>query len=431
MKNNVETAKNIIINEDFNLFKVLSSRENTNNPYPVYKKLREYDPVFYMKSPMGFLSEDLWIVTKYDHISSVLINKKFGRGNRFGKSKITAQNYSKLNALTQMRQHWVNFLDPPDHTRIRSFLNKVMSVKLTANLKPNIESIAKYLIDKIRSGDAKDDFELIRDFSYPLATLTVAEMYGTPKEDRDILDKWGSQVVRTLDVVTSQYTQEDLQLIYKSAEEIKDYFRKVVEERAANPEKYDDLISKLLTVRDNDDKLSVEEITSTLVLLTMDAHEAPKNLITNGIYALLRNPDQFDKLKNNPALIESAVDEFLRYDSPAQFTGRRTNEDEIVGGKEIKKGIQIICMLGAGNRDPEKFENPDTLDIERKNVIPLSFGGGIHYCAGAGLGRLEAEIGINSLLENFPEMKLKDKEYNYHASLHSRGLESLELSLNI
>ncbi len=431
MKKNGSATEKISINEDFNLFKVLSSRENIDNPYPVYHQLREYDPVFYMKSPTGFLSEDLWIITKYDLISSVLINKKFGRGNRFGKTKITAQNYSKLNALTQMRQHWVNFLDPPDHTRIRSFLNKALSVKMVTNLKPNIESISNYLIDKIKNGPAKDDFELVRDFSYPLATLTVAEMYGTPKEDRDILDKWASQVVRTLDVVTSQFTQEDLQKIYRSAEEIKDYYRKAVEERAVNPEKYDDFISKLLSVRDYDDKLSIEEITSTLVLLTMDAHEAPKNLITNGIYALLRNPDQFDKLRLNPGLIEGAVDEFLRYDSPAQFTGRRTNEDEMVGGKEIKKGIQIICMLGAGNRDPEKFENPDTLDIERKNVIPLSFGGGIHYCAGAGLGRLEAETGINSLLKNFPEMKLKDKEYHYHASLHSRGLESLELSLNI
>lgn len=431
MKNSGESAKNIVINEDFNLFKVLSSPENIDNPYPVYQKLREYDPVFYMKSPTGFLSEDLWIVTRYDNISSVLNNKKFGRGNRFGKTKITAQNYSKLNALTQMRQHWVNFLDPPEHTRIRTFLNKAFSVKFVSNLKPNVKSIADYLIDKIRTGPAKNDFELIRDFSYPLATLTVAEMYGTPKEDREIIDKWASQVVRTLDVVTNQYTQEDLQLIYKSAEEIKDYFRKIVEERAANPEKYDDLITKLLLLRDNDDMLSIEEITSTLVLLTMDAHEAPKNLITNGIYALLRNPDQLDKLKNNPGLIEGAVDEFLRYDSPAQFTGRRTNEDEIVGGKEIKKGIQIICMLGAGNRDPAKFENPDKLDIERKNVIPLSFGGGIHYCAGAGLARLEAETGINSLLENFPRMKLKNKKYHYHASLHSRGLESLELNLNI
>ncbi|MBL8007840.1 MAG: cytochrome P450 [Ignavibacteria bacterium] len=420
-----ETTDNYTVNEDFNLFKALSTKENINNPYPVYHKLRSYDPVFYMKSPTGFLSENLWVITRYEDITGVLINKKFGRGNRFGKSRINAQNYSKLNALTQMRQHWVNFLDPPEHTRIRNFLNKAFSPKMVSNLKPDLESIAGYLVNKAN----RDDFELIRDFSYPMATITVAEMFGTPKEDRDLLDGWASQVVRTLDVVTSQFTQEDLQLIYKSAEEIKGYFRKTVEEKSLNPEKNDDLISRLLTLKDNGDMLTKEEIVSTLVLLTMDAHEAPKNLITNGIYALLRNPDQLEKIIKNPELTENAIDEFLRYDSPAQFTGRRTNEDEIIGGKEIKKGMQIICMLGAGNRDPDKFENPDTLDIERKNVIPLSFGGGVHFCAGAGLAKLEAQTAVRKFLESYPGVKLKDKDYNYHSSLHSRGLESLELEL--
>lgn len=425
MENISNTSDNPAINEDFNLFKALTTKENFDNPYPVYHRLRNYDPVFLMKSPTGFLSENLWVITRYEDISGVLINKKFGRGNRFGKSKINAQNYSKLNALTQMRQHWVNFLDPPDHTRIRNFLNKAFSPKMVSNLKPNIESITKYLLDKAD----KDNFEMIRDFSYPMATITVAEMFGTSRKDRDILDKWASQVVRTLDVVTSQFTQEDLQTIYKSAEDIKEYFRNIVEQKSVNAENNDDLISKLLTVKDGDDRLSKEEVISTLVLLTMDAHEAPKNLITNGIYALLKNPDQLEKLKANPKLIDGAIDEFLRYDSPAQFTGRRTNEDEIVGGKEIKKGMQIICMLGAGNRDPEKFDNPDMLDIERKNVIPLSFGGGIHFCAGAGLAKLETATAINLFLQRFPGVKLKDKEYHYHNSLHSRGLEKLELDL--
>jgi cytochrome P450 len=235
------------------------------------------------------------------------------------------------------------------------------------------------------------------------------------------------QIVKTLDVVTNQFSSEDLQNIYKCAEEIKDYFSKIVSEKIKSPK--NDLISKLLTVKDKDDQLTKEEVIATLVLMTMDAHEAPKNLITNGLYALLKNPDQLEKLKNKPELIENAVEEFLRFDSPAQFTGRRANEDEILGNKEIKKGIQIICMIGAGHRDPEKFENPDELDIERKDVLPLSFGGGIHYCAGAGLARLEAQIGINLLLERFPGIRFKDKEYHYHDSLHSRGLESLEIGI--
>ncbi|MBK8553201.1 MAG: cytochrome P450 [Ignavibacteria bacterium] len=411
-----------LINEEFNLFKTLSEGKNIDNPYPVYHQLRNYDPVFLMKSPTGFLSEDLWILTKYDDISNVLTSKKFGRGNKFGKIKEDSKYYHKLNSLTQMRQHWVTFLDPPDHTRIRNFLNKAFSPKVAMNMKPQIESAAKYLLDKIDPGG----FEFISEYSYPLATITIAELFGIPAEDRDIIEKWSSQIVRTLDVVTNQFTADDLKYIYKCADEIKDYFRKVVEEKTLNPK--EDLISKLITIRDKDDHLTKEEIISTLVLMIMDAHEAPKNLITNSIYALLTNPEQFEKLKIILAL-ENAIDEFLRYDSPAQFTGRRAHDDEIIGGKEIKKGIQVICILGAGNRDPGRFENPDELDIERKKIIPLSFGGGIHHCIGAGLGKLEAQISLNLMIERFPGLKLAKEQHHYHESLHSRGLESLELRI--
>ncbi len=414
------------IDEDFNLFKVLSSDENIDNPYPVYSQLRTFDPVFFMKSPTGFLSEDLWILTRYEDISNVLINKKFGRGNKFGKIKEDSKYYHKLNSLTQMRQHWVTFLDPPDHTRIRNFLNKAFSPKMVLNMKPGIISVSNYLMDKFD----QEGFEFVKDYSYPLATIAIAELFGVPREDRDMLDKWASQIVRTLDVVTNQFTQDDLQNIYKCADEIKEYFGKIVDEKTANPK--EDLISKFITIKDKDDHLTKQEIISSLVLMIMDAHEAPKNLMTNGMFALLNNPGEMTKLKKDPSLMDNAIDEFLRYDSPAQFTGRRTHEDEFIGGKEIKKGIQIICILGAGNRDPERFENPDTLNVERKKIIPLSFGGGIHHCIGAGLAKLEAQIGMNLLLERFPDLRLalsKD-EYHYHGSLHSRGLEKLELKFS-
>ncbi|MEP7146994.1 MAG: cytochrome P450 [bacterium] len=411
------------INEDFNLFQTLSTKENIDNPYPIYHQLRSFDPVYFMKSPTGFLSENIWILTRYEDISNVLINKKFGRGNKFGKIKEDSKYYHKLNSLTQMRQHWVTFLDPPDHTRIRNFINKAFSPKMVSNMKPVITSVANYLMENFGSSGT----ELISEFSYPLTAITIAELYGVPREDRNILDKWAMQIVRTLDVVTNQFSQEDLQNIYQSAKEVKDYFRKVVEEKTKHPK--DDLISKLISVKDKDDRLSKEEIVSTLVLMLMDAHEAPRNLISNGVFALLNNPGEKEKLKRNPELIENAVEEFLRYDSPSQFTGRRTHEDEIIGGKEIKKGVQLICILGAANRDPARFENPDELDIERKNLLPLSFGGGIHFCAGAGLAKIEAQIGINLLLENYPDMKLQPSEYHYHESLHSRGLVSLEVHL--
>lgn len=414
----------LMADSGFNLFKILSTRENFDNPYPVYHRLRSFDPVYYMKSPTGFLSEDIWILTRYDDINSVLINKKFGRGNKFGKIKEGTKFYDRLNSLTKMRQHWVTFLDPPEHTRMRNFINKAMSVKVVNSMKPVITSVADDLTQRF-SGNAA---EFISEYSYPLAAVSLAELYGVPAEDRDILNNWAMQIVRTLDVVTNQFSQDDLQKIYKCADEIKSYYSDVIEEKIRNPK--DDMISKLITMKIGDDKLTKEEIISTLVLITMDAHEAPKNLMTNGLYALLRNPDQLELLLSKPELMENAIEEFLRYDSPAQFTGRRSNEDEVIGGKKISKGVQLICILGAGNRDPGKFDNPDKLDIQRKNVIPLSFGGGIHYCAGAGLGRLEAEIGLKVFLEKFPGVKLSQKVYHYHESLHSRGLVNMDVQLS-
>lgn len=420
-----DSETQISIGEDFNLFKILSEKKNLDNPYPVYDNLRKQSPVFFMKSPTGFLSENIWVLTRYDDISKVLTDgKKFGRGNKFGKIKEDSKYYQKLNSLTKMRQHWVTFLDPPEHTRIRNLINKAFPPKMSNSMEPAIESVSKYLLEKSGS----DEIELLTEFAYPIAAITIAELFGVPPGDRDIIDKWAMQIVRTLDVVTNQFDPDDLQNIYKCADEIKDYFGKIVDEKSKNPG--EDLISRFLMIKNNEDAMTREEIISTLVLMTMDAHEAPKNLIGNGVYALLKNPEQLEKLRKNPSLMDNAVDEFLRFDSPAQFTGRRPNSDETINGMEIKKGVQLICILGAGNRDPEKFDNPDVLDIERKKIIPLSFGGGIHHCVGAGLGKLEAKIAIKTLLEKFSRIELKNKEYHFHDSLHSRGLEDLELKVS-
>ncbi len=411
------------IDQSFDLFKTLISSETIDDPYPVYKMLREESPVYYMESPTGFLSESLWVLTRYDDISKVLISKKFGRGNRFGKVKVNSKFYDKMNSLTKMRQHWVNFLDPPDHTRIRGFINKCMTPGMVLNMRVRMESIADHLIAKFSNGRA----EIISEFSYPFATLTIAEFLGTPESDRDILDKWASQLVKTLDVVTNQFTQEDLAVIYKAADEMKSYIGEIVDSKMSEPG--DDFISRMLSISEGDDKPDREEIIATLVLLIMDAHEAPKNLISNGLFALLKNPEQHEMLLKDMTKMDNAVEEMMRYDSPAQFTGRRTHEDEIIRGFEIKKGVQIICMLGAGNRDPERYENPDMFDIERKNIMPLSFGGGIHFCAGAGMAKVEGQAALNRLLSAFPNISLLDKEYHYHNYLHSRGLDSLEVKL--
>ena len=413
-----------IINEDFNLFKVLSEGSNNDDPYFFYKKLREYDPVFYMKSSAGFLSENMWILTKYADNNRVMASKKFGRGtNILNVDNFSALKVRKVNSLTELKQRWVTFLDPPYHTRIREYINKTFTTKLVNNFKPRITSIADFLIDCF---EEEGEFELKSEFSYPLAAIVIAELLGVPPEDRNLIRGWGGKLVKVLDGIAMRLSTDEIQLVYKAADEIKEYFQKIVAEKAANPK--DDLISAMLKMETDGDRLTELEVTATAVLLMVDAHESTKNLIANGMYALLKNPKQFELLRKDPSLTENAIEEFLRYDSPGQFTGRRAHVDYEIGGKLIKKGSQVICMLGAGNRDPEEFENPDTLDITRQNVKPLSFGGGLHYCAGAMLSRLEGEVAFNTLLARLPDLRLKDdEEYHYEKTYHGRGLVNLVL----
>ena len=413
-----------IINEDFNLFKTLSEGNNNDDPYFFYKKLRESEPVFYMKSSAGFLSDNMWIISKYADINKVLSSRKFGRGTHLaGNPDYPSAKERKINTLAVLKQNWVTFIDPPLHTKIREFINKTFTTKLVYNFEPRISAISNYLIDCFED---EGEFEMKNDFSYPMAGLVIAELLGIPPEERNYIRGWGNKLLKVLDGVAKGFSADEIQSIYKAADEIKDYFQNIVAEKKANPK--EDLISALLNMEIDGEKLSELEVAANAALLVVDAHESTKNLIANGMYALLQEPEQFEMLKKDPSLTENAIEEFLRYDSPGQFTGRIAHEDYELGGKLIKKGSQVICMLGSGNRDPEEFENPDKLDILRKNVKPLSFGGGIHYCAGAMLSRLEGQVAFDTLLKRLPDMRLKeDEEYHYEKTFHGRGLVSLDL----
>ena len=409
------------LNKDFNLFRTLSEGNNIDNPYIFYKKLREFDPVFYMQSSAGFLSENMWVITKYADINKVLASKKFGRSTNTVTDSDPGN--KRVNAIKELKQNWVTFLDPPYHTRVRGFINKTFTTKLVNDFKPRIESIADFLIDCFEDDG---EFELKNDFAYPLAAISIAEIMGIPAEDRIIIRNCAHKLVKVLDGVALGLSTDEIQQMYDAAEEVKDYFGKIVSEKAKAPG--NDLISALIDLKINDDRLSELEVSATAALMIIDAHESIKNLIGNGLYALLQNPDQLELLRTNPELAENAVDEFLRYDSPGQFTGRRAMEDFELGGKMIAKGSQVVCMLGAGNRDPERYDNPDKLDIKRERINPLSFGGGIHYCAGAMLSKVEGEIGFKKLLERLPNLRLKkDEEYHFEKTYHGRGLKSLEL----
>jgi cytochrome P450 len=263
--------------------------------------------------------------------------------------------------------------------------------------------------------------DVIGDFAYPLPALVICELMGVPVEDRDSFKGWSSEVAPILDPVS---TPETLNKAMGTIAQFGMYFWALIEDRRKTPR--DDFLSALISAEENDQKLSVEQLLSLCVLIFIAGHETTQNLIGNGLLALLRNRDQLEKLRDDPSLIKGAVEELLRFDSPVQLTARSALDDIQVAESTIPKGEEVIVLLGAGNRDPSVFPDPDRLDITRAKSQVVSFGGGAHFCLGAGLARLEGEIAFPALLGRFPGIEL-DEDPQFRPTFTLRGLESLKV----
>ena len=395
---------------NFNSFDSFITKETIANPYPLYHQLRIYDPVLKAKAPKDWFSNDVWILTKHKDISNFLKNNDFRKNFEI----ITTESISSTN----IRQKSFLYLDPPYLDSIRGLINKAFTPRMVNQLRPHIEEIVEDLFKDFQN---KGHFELLNDFSYPLPVIVIAELLGVPKEDRFKFKDWSRKLARTIDIVP--FSPEELSKIFQASGEMWMYFKKLVDQKKKHPA--DDLISLLNAVEEQGDKLTEEELISNCILLLIAGHETTMNLIGNGILALLKHPDQLSLLQSQPNLIENAVEELLRYDSPVQLTIRVSHIDTTIGNKKISKGEFIACLLGAGNHDPEVFKDPDRLDITRKDIKHLSFGQGIHFCLGAPLARLEGRVAFKMLLDRFPNLKLKSEHITYRNSFTLRGLQQL------
>lgn len=359
----------------------LTSKDVLANPYPTYQRLRERDPVHRMRLV------NAWVLTRYEDVQAVLqdhhrfSNQEAGAGDR---------EYTKDCSMLD--------LDPPDHTRLRSLVSKAFTPRSVAALGPRIEKIVEGLLDEV-SGE--DRFDLIDSFAFPLPIIVIAEMLGVPAEDLDRFKDWSNDIVLSLEPIL---TREQRERFRRSEQELYEYFEGIIALRRQDPQ--DDLVSALLAAEEEGDRLSHGELLATLLLLLVAGNETTRNLIGNGMLALLRNPGELQRLKGEPELIETAIDELLRYDSPVQLDGRTALEDVELGGKTIGTGQQVVSVVGAANRDPEAFSDPDRLDIGREEKSHISFGRGIHYCLGASLAKLEGRIAFEGLLERFSSMRL-------------------------
>jgi pimeloyl-[acyl-carrier protein] synthase len=292
-------------------------------------------------------------------------------------------------------------LDPPDHTRLRNLVNKAFTPRTVERLRPRVEAIAAEILDRIDDGDG---FDLVRDFAYPLPVIVIAEMLGVPAADRAAFQQWSAVLVRGLDPLVSDEEQE---VVFDARDALLDYLRGVLMQRRREPQ--DDMLTSLIAAEENGDIFSEGELLAMCNLLLVAGHETTVNLLGNGALALLENPDQLDRLRRDPDLVGTAVDELLRYTSPVQWTGRVAAAEIELGGRTIQPPQSVIGILGAANRDPQVFPDPDRLDLGRHPNPHVAFGRGIHFCLGAPLAHLEAEVAMPMLLERFPRLRMAGK----------------------
>lgn len=389
------------------------------DPYPFYHRLRSEDPVH-----MSFMG--VWVITRYSDAIAILRDSRFSADmRRWGKYQDIRfrEKQGQISQLGQTNSKWILFLDPPDHTRLQSLVIKAFTPQVVEDASPYIQEIVNEKLDRVQSSGMMD---IVTDLAQPLPVTVIAKMLGVPTEDRDQLREWSSDLASCLDPMMSVDIFEHLN---KVVLEFTDYLRSLVAKR--HQCRQNDLISALIAVREKGDKLSEDELLATCILLFGAGHETTVKLISNGMLALLRHPDQMEKLKQEPTLIQNAVEEFLRYDSPVQITVRTAIENVEIDGKRIQKGQQVLVCTGAANRDPVQFPEPDKLDITRPKSRHLSFSYGIHACLGATLARVQTQIAINTLIQRMPELKLQTDILEWQEKIILRGLKALPVSFKI
>jgi cytochrome P450 len=395
--------------------KSLAHPRFVTNPYPLYRWLREHEPV--RKDPLA----PVWVLTRYDDIMEMLRNPRFLK-DPFASQRLPQLLREQLGVGeedTRVESEVVSmlFLDPPRHTKVRGVFARAFTPASLAQLRPRIELIARKRIDRVASTGRMD---IIADLANPLPVIVIAEMLGFPPEDFPRIKAWSDILAASLSLRPTPSERAKATQVWR---EMREYFDAVVENAKRNPGS--SLLSKILEDENDPEGLSREEIFTNSVLLLAAGHETTTNLIGNGILALLRNRDQWELLVREPNLIESVVEEILRYDPPVQWTSRVAGEPIVLNDQPVPPGEIVLGSVGAANRDPEKFPDPDKFDIRRTGNRNLAFGSGIHYCLGAALARMEAEIAIRQLAERFPKMRLTGSRVKWIKGLTFRGVKEL------
>jgi cytochrome P450 len=400
--------------------KVVFSDEILQDPYPTYARLHEEGPLHYLDVGSKWA---VWSVISHAECSSIAKDPRLSakRAQQM-LLPLPLSRQAEFSELARMLGLWLIFMDPPEHTRLRKLLNKGFSAEAVESLRPQVEAIVDQMLKPLQQGS---EVELMGEFANPMPVRIISELLGVPQVLHEDFVNWSRAIA--LFRGSPDRTVEQARAAQDALFELTDFFRKTVAERRRNKGK--DLISLLIDIEEEGEVLTEEELYAQCIALLFAGHETTRNLIGNGMYTLLQHPQETAELRENPEMIRSAVEELLRFESPVQFTARVLKEDIEVCGQHIRKGWSILCMLGAANRDPKRFKEPNRLDLKRLNNQHLAFSAGPHACIGAQLARLEGQIAIQSLVQRFPQMKLAGLRPEWASTFGFRGLKSLPVLL--
>ncbi len=400
--------------------KVLFNDEILANPYPTYARLHEEGPLHYLDVGGKWA---VWSVFSHAECSSIAKDPRCSaKRSQQMLLSLPLSRQKEFSELARMLGLWLIFMDPPEHTRLRKLLNKGFSPAAIEALRPQVEAIVDRMLKPFEQGS---EIDLMRDFANPMPVRIILEMLGIPQELNDKFVRCSRAIA--IFRGNPNRTVEEARAAQNALVELTNFFRETVADRRRN--KGTDLISLLIDIEEEGEALTEEELYAQCIALLFAGHETTRNLIGNGMYTLLRRPEEAAELRHTPEMIRSAVEELLRYESPVQFTARVLKEDMEICGQPIRKGWTVLCMLGAANRDPKQFKDPDRLDLKRLNNQHLAFGAGAHFCIGAQLARLEGQVAIAQLVQRFPAMKLAGAQPEWASTFGFRGLTNLSVAL--
>lgn len=388
------------------------------DPFPVFKRLRDEDPVHWSKNLRG------WVLTRYDDVREVIVGDDMSsdRLSPFFK-RMASEERNKISDLIHYLGKWAVFRDPPEHTHLRGLMNQPFTPRIVDKMRESIEDLVTGMLDRAMD---EGEMDLIKDLAYPLPATVMMDLLGVPRSEIDAIKQWSDEIA--LFIGGAQSAEDKYARAQAATCEMADYFREMIADRRKSPK--DDLTTGMLEARERGDMLSEDELIGNCILLLFAGHETTTNFIGNGMLALMSQRDQLDLLNKEPSLIVSGIEELLRYDGPSGSQVRIVSRELEMRGRVLNEGDRVFVFVNAGNRDERRFTNPDKINVARKRNRHLTFGQGIHFCLGAPLARLESQIAIREMARRLKDVELSvpKADLKYIDSVVLRGVKSIPVT---